>query len=98
MPEPTRSAITASDADDDSDPAIGPVDLKLTDGGNYTAVAHLNADGDPTATLFRNDTSKTKAVTGPADRSAHRGRPRRGRARRWEGCDQRPVQPEREGA
>jgi len=57
-------AITASDADDDSDPAIGPVDLKLTDGGNYTAVAHLNADGDPTATLFRNDTSKTKAGQG----------------------------------
>ena len=57
-------AITASDADDDSDPAIGPVDLKLSDGGNYTAVAHLNADGDPTATLFTNDTSKTKAGQG----------------------------------
>ena len=58
-------AITASDADDDSDPAIGPVDLKLEAGGNYTAVAHLNADGDPTATLlFTNDTTKTEAGQG----------------------------------
>src|SRR3712207_9522233 len=37
-------AITASDAQDDSDPAIGPVDLKLAEGGNYTAVAHLGED------------------------------------------------------
>ena len=57
-------AITASDAKDDSDPAIGPVDLKLTAGGNYTAVAHLNEDGDPTATLFTNDTTKTDAGQG----------------------------------
>jgi hypothetical protein len=57
-------AITASDAEDDSDPAIGPVDLELTDGGNYTAVAHLNTDGDPTATLFGNDTSRTDAGQG----------------------------------
>lgn len=52
-------AITAGDAEDASDPAIGPVDLTLEDGGNYTAVAHLQADGDPTATLFDNDVSKT---------------------------------------
>src|SRR3712207_4848342 len=51
-------AITASDAEDDSDPAIGPVELELEDGGNYTAVAHLNTNGNPTATLFRNDTSR----------------------------------------
>src|SRR4051812_46310373 len=49
-------AITAADAKDDSDPAIGPVDLKLDNGGNYTAVAHLDEGGDPTATLFENDT------------------------------------------
>jgi hypothetical protein len=57
-------AITASDADDDSDPAIGPIDLELDGGGNYTAVAHLKEDGDPTATLFTNDTSKTDAGQG----------------------------------
>jgi hypothetical protein len=57
-------AITAADADDDSDPAIGPVDLDLEAGGNYTAVAHLNEDGEPTATLFTNDTSKTDAGQG----------------------------------
>lgn len=57
-------AITAADAKDDKDPAIGPVDLKLDSGKNYTAVAHLKANGDPTATLFTNDTSKTDAGQG----------------------------------
>ena len=57
-------AITAADADDDSDPAIGPVDLELESGGNYTAVAHLKENGDPTATLFSNDTSQTDAGQG----------------------------------
>jgi Domain of unknown function (DUF4397) len=57
-------AITAADAEDDSDPAIGPVDLDLKAGGNYTAVAHLDEGGDPTATLFTNDTSKTEAGQG----------------------------------
>ena len=57
-------AITAADAEDDSDPAIGPVDLDLKAGGNYTAVAHLDEGGDPTATLFTNDTSKTDAGQG----------------------------------
>jgi hypothetical protein len=52
-------AITAADAEDDSDPAIGPVDLELGAGGNYTAVAHLEEGGDPTATLFENDISRT---------------------------------------
>lgn len=57
-------AITASDAEDDSDPAIGPVDLSLESGGSYTAVAHLDAGGDPTATLFTNDVSQTAAGEG----------------------------------
>lgn len=57
-------AITAADAKNDNDPAIGPVDLKLASGGNYTAVAHLDEGGDPTATLFKNDVSKTAAGEG----------------------------------
>jgi hypothetical protein len=57
-------AITAADAKDDSDPAVGPVDLDLEDGGNYTVVAHLEKGGDPTATLFDNDISKTAAGEG----------------------------------
>jgi hypothetical protein len=57
-------AITAADAKDDSDPAVGPIDLKLDAGKNYTAVAHLKENGDPTATLFTNDTSKTDAGQG----------------------------------
>ncbi len=57
-------AITASDAADASSPAIGPVDLPLAANMNYTAVAHLTADGSPTATLFTNDVSTTKAGEG----------------------------------
>ena len=49
-------AITAADATSADNPVIGPVDLELDDGEDYTAVAHLNADGAPTATLFTNDT------------------------------------------
>lgn len=57
-------AITAADATDDSSPAIGPVDLPLESGVSYTAVAHLDAEGTPTATLFTNDTSSTAAGEG----------------------------------
>ncbi|WP_353828874.1 DUF4397 domain-containing protein [Agromyces sp. SYSU T0242] len=57
-------AITASDAADASEPAIGPVDLPLEAGMNYTAAAHLDAEGNPTATLFTNDTSDIAAGEG----------------------------------
>jgi hypothetical protein len=57
-------AITASDATDASSPAIGPVDLPLEGGKNYTAVAHLDAAGTPTATLFTNDISTVGAGEG----------------------------------
>ena len=57
-------AITTADAADASAPAIGPVDLVLEGGMNYTAVAHLDADGTPTATLFTNDTSTLGAGEG----------------------------------
>lgn len=57
-------AITAADAADASSPAIGPVDLALDAGASYTAVAHLDAAGSPTATLFPNDTSAVAAGQG----------------------------------
>lgn len=57
-------AITAADAADDSMPAIGPVDLPLEAGMSYTAVAHLDAAGAPTASLFTNDLSETAAGEG----------------------------------
>lgn len=57
-------AITAPDATDASAPVIGPVDLPLAAGGNYTAVAHLDAAGTPTATLFTNSTEPTAAGEG----------------------------------
>ena len=57
-------AITAADAPDASAPAIGPIDLPLEAGLNYTAVAHLNEAGEPTATLFTNDIAQTAAGEG----------------------------------
>ncbi|MET0435405.1 MAG: DUF4397 domain-containing protein [Cellulomonas sp.] len=57
-------AITAADAADASQPAIGPVDLTLDAGASYTAVAHLDASGNPTATLFTNDLSEVPAGQG----------------------------------
>ena len=49
-------AVTASDATSAANPVIGPVDVQLDEGGNYTAVAHLSAAGAPTASLFENST------------------------------------------
>ena len=57
-------AITAADAVDDKKPVIGPIDLTLAANTSYTAVAHLKADGTPTATLFTNDLSKIAAGQG----------------------------------
>jgi len=57
-------ALTATDAADDSDPVLGPVSLTLEAGMSYTAVAHLTETGDPTASLFTNDTSETAAGEG----------------------------------
>jgi len=53
-------AITPADATSATDrTVIGPIDLPLAANTNYSAVAHLKADGTPTATLFTNDISKT---------------------------------------
>lgn len=52
-----KIAITGADATSADNPVIGPVTVDLEAGGDYTAVAHLAADGTPTATLFTNDTT-----------------------------------------
>jgi len=57
-------AITAPDAASANDALLGPVDLKLAAKGNYTAVAHLDAGGKPTATLYTNDMSAIPAGKG----------------------------------
>ena len=91
-------AITAADADDDSDPAIGPVDLDLKAGGNYTAVAHLDEGGDPDGNPVHQRHEQDRRRPGPADRPTHRRGARRGHPGRGRRRDQRPVQPGREGA
>ena len=57
-------AITAADAANASAPAIGPVSVTLAANGNYTAAAHLGADGKPTASLFTNYVSQIHAGKG----------------------------------
>ena len=57
-------AITASDAADASAAVIGPVSVTLAANGNYTAVANLDAGGNPTANLFTNDVSQIAAGKG----------------------------------
>jgi hypothetical protein len=57
-------AVTASDAEDDSEPVIGPITVTVEDGGNYTAAAHLDAEGQPTATAFANNTGSLTAGQG----------------------------------
>ncbi|WP_375387972.1 DUF4397 domain-containing protein [uncultured Amnibacterium sp.] len=51
--------ITAATAKNDKAPVIGPAKLKLVAHRNYTAVAHLTADGKPTASLYLNTLKKT---------------------------------------
>lgn len=65
LPADTYSvAITAADAADAGSPLVGPIDITLEAGANYTAVAHLTEEADPTATLFENDTSETPSGEG----------------------------------
>ena len=52
-------AITAPDAADASAPILGPITLTLVASMSYTAVAHLDAAGAPTASLFMNDIATT---------------------------------------
>ena len=65
LPTGTYSvALTAADAADDSAPVLGPINLPLEGGKNYTAVAHLDKDAAPTATLFTNDIEAAGAGEG----------------------------------
>ncbi len=57
-------ALTAPDAADASSPVLGPITLTLAANTSYTAVAHLDEAGAPTAKLFTNDTSQTTAGQG----------------------------------
>ncbi|WP_458778682.1 DUF4397 domain-containing protein [Arthrobacter sp. D3-16] len=57
-------AITAADAADASAAVIGPVNVTLAANGNYTAVANLDAAGQPTANFFTNDASQIEPGKG----------------------------------
>jgi len=57
-------AITTAEAPDDSAPVIPAFDITLGANMSYTAVAHLDAAGGPTATMFTNDLSAIAAGQG----------------------------------
>ncbi len=57
-------ALTATDAADASSPVLGPATLTLAAGKNYTAAAHLDANGKPSLKLFENNTATTAAGQG----------------------------------
>ncbi|MFZ8968177.1 MAG: DUF4397 domain-containing protein [Ilumatobacteraceae bacterium] len=44
--------------------AIGPIDFDVPAEGNWTVLAHLDADGAPAIAVFENDTSMTAAGEG----------------------------------
>jgi len=47
----------------DGAPALGPYTLPLDGGVNYSVIAHLDAEGEPTASVFVNDTTPTRPGT-----------------------------------
>jgi len=47
------------DSPDSGEPAIEANDVEVPAGANATVVAHLDADGNPTLSLFANDTAAT---------------------------------------
>ena len=57
-------AITADDAADDSAPILGPATVNLIAGADQTIAAHLTEAGDPTVSVFNNDTSAIAAGNG----------------------------------
>lgn len=60
LPADTYS-VEITDPDDKKTVLLGPVDVSVEAGGNYTIVANLDAKGDPTVTPFQNDISTVAA-------------------------------------
>lgn len=60
LPADTYS-IEITDKDDKNTVLLGPADVAVKSGGNYTVVANLDAKGDPTVTPFENDISSLSA-------------------------------------
>ena len=60
LPADTYS-IEITDKDDEKTVLLGPADVTVAAGGNYTIVANLDANGDPTVTPFENDISEVAA-------------------------------------
>ena len=64
LPAGDYEVVITKAGDPITTPAIGPITLTLAANTSYTAVAHLKADGTPTASLFTNDLSMIPAGQG----------------------------------
>lgn len=60
LPADTYS-IEITDPDDKKTVILGPADVAVEAGGDYTIVANLDAKGDPTVTPFENDIASLSA-------------------------------------
>jgi hypothetical protein len=60
LPEDTYS-VEITDKDDKGTVLLGPADVSVMAGGNYTIVAYLDDKGDPTVKAFENDISTVAA-------------------------------------
>ncbi len=60
LPADTYS-VKITDSKDDKTVLLGPIDVTVAAGGNYTIAAFLDAKGDPTAKAFQNDVSMIAA-------------------------------------
>ena len=78
------------------DVVIGPIaELAVPASGNFTVIAHLDADGAPTLTPFENDVSRAGRGPGSPDGAPHRrGARRRHRVGRRLASVHEPVEPE----
>jgi hypothetical protein len=63
LPAGTYS-VKITDPADANTVIIGPADIPVEAGGNYTIAAYLGTDGKPTAKAFVNDVSNTEAGEG----------------------------------
>ena len=60
LPADTYS-VEITDKDDKQTVLLGPADVSVASGGNYTIVAYLDANGDPSVKAFENDISTLSA-------------------------------------
>ena len=80
LPEGAYDIVLTKPGDPITTPILKVDDAAVPGGRNLSLVAHLNAGGQPTLTLVRERHVPGRGRQGPADRAAHCGGARSGRA------------------